>query len=218
MRKIEDMFLVTSRPAKFGLLPDDMESYDYQAREIFHSLANVNRYNGHQINISKPISVLAHSVAVMELLGIWGESLEDRMYGLFHDASEAYINDIVRPVKHSGIMETYLQMEYFIQSRIYRKILGDTPGIESKRRVELADYTVLSLEIGSFLPDGFNQALWPNIASKKMVREYGDSLLKFYDWDQVALFNHAEKAYLEYDEAVQEARAMKLDKDQYSYR
>lgn len=63
--------------------------------DIAHSLAQINRYNGHAI---VPYSVAQHSVFVSELLDI--DPLI-AMYGLVHDVAETVTGDITWPMKQA---------------------------------------------------------------------------------------------------------------------
>jgi len=67
--------------------------------DIAHALSNICRYTGH---CREFYSVAQHSVIISELV-------EDAMWGLMHDAAEAYLQDVARPVKQ--YLFTYVQME-----------------------------------------------------------------------------------------------------------
>ncbi len=70
--------------------PEDIDIVD-----IAHSLALQCRYRG----ITKTFySVAEHSVRVSQLIE---HDKELALWGLLHDASEAYIGDIIRPLKHN---------------------------------------------------------------------------------------------------------------------
>lgn len=70
----------------FDPRPDEIDIID-----IAHSLANQCRYAGHCI---KFYSVAEHSLLVSRLC-----SSENRLWGLLHDATEAYLVDLPRPIK-----------------------------------------------------------------------------------------------------------------------
>lgn len=80
--------------------PEEIDIYD-----IAHALANICRYTGH---VERYYSVAEHSVRVSE----WAEETVARAHsnetaqmaleGLMHDASEAYLGDVARPIKQSS--------------------------------------------------------------------------------------------------------------------
>jgi hypothetical protein len=64
---------------------------DIDVRDVAHSLAMQCRFNGH----CRPFySVAEHSVRASRIL-----EGRDRLWGLLHDAAEAYISDLPRPLK-----------------------------------------------------------------------------------------------------------------------
>ncbi len=71
--------------------PLDPDPEQICIQDIAHSLANQCRWTGH---VKKFYSTAQHSYRVSQLC-----DKEDRLWGLLHDATEAYIADIARPVK-----------------------------------------------------------------------------------------------------------------------
>ena len=69
---------------------------DICIEDIAHSLALQCRFNGH---CPRFYSVAEHSVRVSELCEKIGYGREDCLMALLHDAAEAYLGDIIRPVK-----------------------------------------------------------------------------------------------------------------------
>lgn len=84
--------------------------------DIAHALSYICRANGH---FKRFYSVAQHCLACEEEARLRGHSRSIRLACLLHDASEAYISDITRPVK-SGLAE-YRGIEERLQSVIYRR-------------------------------------------------------------------------------------------------
>jgi hypothetical protein len=79
--------------------PLDPRPADFDIHDIAHALAAVNRFNGHT---RLPYSVAEHSVHVSyECCAMFA------LDGLLHDASEAYLGDVCRPLKQAEGMEAY---------------------------------------------------------------------------------------------------------------
>ncbi len=86
---------------------------DVCIEDIAHALANICRFTGHTRAF---YSVAQHSVYAAQL----AEPV-DKLYALLHDASEAYLCDIARPVKRLALMDGYRVLEHYIQSAVYEQ-------------------------------------------------------------------------------------------------
>ena len=85
--------------------PDDVRLPD-----IAHALSLINRFTGHS---KCPYSVAQHSVMVSNLT-----PPEHALWGLLHDASEAYLGDVATPLKNA--LPGYRELE----ERVQRTIAG----------------------------------------------------------------------------------------------
>lgn len=70
----------------------DIKPDDICIEDIAHALSNICRYNGHCKNF---YSVAEHSIRCCERGSDW----LCKIWGLLHDAAEAYIGDLVSPFK-----------------------------------------------------------------------------------------------------------------------
>lgn len=85
-------WILTYTGKKFFPLADEQgEQGEIDLRDIAHSLALQCRYNGHCRHF---YSVAEHSVRVSHVV-----PPEDARWGLLHDAAEAYVSDLPRPLK-----------------------------------------------------------------------------------------------------------------------
>jgi len=101
-----------------GLLvnPFDLQADTIVLEDIAHGLACCNRFTGQAI---KPITVAQHSVYVSRLVEEHGARVA--LQGLLHDASEAYLGDVSKLVKHTPEMAWFRTIEDRAQAVIFRK-------------------------------------------------------------------------------------------------
>lgn len=109
----------------FDPKPEHVNIYD-----IAHSLSLLCRYNGH---CKKLYSVAEHSILVARSL-----PKEFKLWGLMHDAAEAYFSDIPTPIKKS--LSSIDAIESNIMHAICRAF--DMP-LEIPKEVEKADHAIL---------------------------------------------------------------------------
>lgn len=76
--------------------PFDPRPADFDHADIAHALAHVCRYAGH---CRRFYSVAQHSVHVMQIVDRQRPDLA--FAALMHDAAEAYVGDVIRPIKRS---------------------------------------------------------------------------------------------------------------------
>lgn len=118
MTDMGDFWITTYTGKKFYPLSPRPE--DVNIRDIAHALSNICRFTGH---CPKFYSVAQHSVLVSQAL-----SEENKLMGLLHDASEAYISDISQPVKHHGDFTAYRVIENRLMAAILEAFgLDDEP-------------------------------------------------------------------------------------------
>lgn len=107
-------YVTTFNGGKFYF--DNPKESDVCIEDIAHNLSNICRYNG---STKYRYSVGQHSIAVASHVIEVGGSCTEALQGLLHDASEAYICDIPRPIK--PYLTNYFELESKISSVIYRK-------------------------------------------------------------------------------------------------
>lgn len=120
--------------------PLDARPTDVVLEDVAHSLAIVNRFTGHT---SRPYSVASHSLMVADILALAREPVAVIRAGLLHDASEAYLCDLARPVKDR--MPDYRAFEDRLQAVIEERF---SVRITASQRaaVKKADNTALMVE------------------------------------------------------------------------
>lgn len=98
--------------------PLDPRSEEVHPGDIAHALGHLCRFNGH---VEPFYSVAEHSLIACELLPNYAKE------ALLHDAAEAYIGDIIRPLKrfvHVGVPDVGQAFETIklVEARVHRAI------------------------------------------------------------------------------------------------
>ena len=86
---------------------------DVHLVDIAHALSNICRFNGHTTEF---YSVAQHSVYVMKCC-----SYDNKLHALLHNASEAYLSDIISPLKKTEEFNFYREIEDNLMDTIYKK-------------------------------------------------------------------------------------------------
>ena len=126
--------------------PLDPRPEDINIEDIAHALSNVCRYGGHCKNF---YSVGQHCCIVSRLVP---KGME--MWGLLHDASEAYLVDIPRPLKE--YLVNYYTIEEDCMNSVAAKFNLQMPIPEE---VKLADNAALKIERELFMLKA-EKAVW----------------------------------------------------------
>jgi hypothetical protein len=115
-------------------------SSDFTIEDIAHGLANICRYSGQCSNF---YSVAEHSILVSETAA--GFEFE----ALMHDAAEAFLGDITRPLKQ--MLPEYKRIEADVEHAILDRfgVTGPLPP-----QVKRADLRVLAAEQKQIMPKG----------------------------------------------------------------
>lgn len=141
-RKIDDAWTTTVTHRRFNVFnpcPDDVD-----IKDIAHALACCARFNGHLI---RPLSVAEHCYFVSRFV-----SSRNRFVALLHDASEAYLSDIPRPIKRH--LPEFQRVEQRVTKCILKKY-GLDPKIPGE--VHLIDRRMCASEAFS---SGFDTHHW----------------------------------------------------------
>ena len=115
--------------------------------DIAHALALQCRFNGH---VRAHYSIAEHCVRVARHMP---ESM--RIHGLLHDAAEAYLGDIVTPVKRQ--LAEFAGMEERCLEIIYAALAIARPDCATEAQVKRADALALQEEAYALLP---SQGRW----------------------------------------------------------
>lgn len=136
--------------------------------DIAHSLARQCRYAGH---VPHFYSVAEHCVEVVNKMEYHPEMRPYALSGLLHDATEAYLCDLPKPLKQG--LQDYQDLELLVE-----KVIEDKFGVDlGAAEVKAADNIVLQMECQRFF-------------SKEHFTEYFgfEPKLRFKDRHYVGLF------------------------------
>lgn len=117
---------------------DDIDIFD-----IAQALSNICRFGGH---LNQFYSVAQHSVLVMAIVEPWNADLA--LEALLHDATEAYLGDVISPLKHL-LGASYKTLEANFETVIAQKFLLNN-SLAAKKMIKSADIQALEMEHAEF--------------------------------------------------------------------
>jgi hypothetical protein len=126
--------------------PLDARVEDITIEDIAHALSNLCRFTGHTRSF---YSVAQHSVLVMDHCALTTTDPSVLLDALLHDATEAFLNDLARPVKYQPQLDRYraaeAELDAVIRSRFFLPA-------EMSELVKAADDALLAAEIRDLMP------------------------------------------------------------------
>lgn len=145
-----------------GLMVDPLHLsiQDIRLEDIAHALSNLCRFTGH---VKRFYSVAEHSVRCS-----WLVDSVLAPFALLHDASEAYLQDISRPLKQTEAFRVYREAEGEAQRTIRKALLSHVRHPDWVSPVHDVDETMLHYEARHLM-----DAEWANPHRVAAVGPYG---------------------------------------------
>lgn len=156
------------------MYPLDPREDEIDINDIANALSRICRFTGHVKPTVELYSVAEHCVRVAMYLP---EPL--RLAGLLHDASEAYLSDIARPVKKQPEFLKYKDIEHALETVIFKKfgvainsyVVGEIHHADSKLlATEMRDVTNFPEVDRQNLPEPLHQTIIPWNTSKAIAK------------------------------------------------
>jgi 5'-deoxynucleotidase YfbR-like HD superfamily hydrolase len=155
--------------------PDTIEITD-----IAWALSRMPRFSGHSIPYI-PYSVAQHCIQVMKELAPHGERIQ--LYGLLHDAAEAYMNDLPSPIKHIPEIHAVIsKLEDKLMLTIYEALGIDPPTEEEELIVKIADKNQQAIEAYNFMYSRGSDWNLPKVTFTKL-QEFEEPLVSVKAYD-----------------------------------
>ncbi len=142
-------YITTYTGKHFDPIEIDAELIDI--RDIAHALSLLCRANGHLRHF---YSVAQHCVNCCREAEARGYSEKLQLACLLHDAAEAYLSDVTRPVK--ALLPEYQAVEDRLLDVIWEKYIGEVTETERKLVFEIDD-AILSLEFKKLMPQPLSE-------------------------------------------------------------
>lgn len=153
--ELEKIYMHTAKGSKyypFAPKPQDVHIYT-----IAHHLATIGRWNGATLRRSKEdsrfdqifYSVAEHSVYVWRYVCEELGRPDLGLYALLHDAAEAYVSDLIRPLKYStAFFEPFKRIEEINERAIAERFNLTLPFPEE---IKIADDAVCAAEASQII-------------------------------------------------------------------
>lgn len=159
--------------------PLEPKNEEVKIVDIAHALSMLCRGNGH---LKHFYSVGQHSIYCALEAKNRALSTRIQMACLLHDASEAYLSDVTRPVK--SLLPEYLKIEEKLQTFIYEKFKLDSLTEEELNQMKKIDDDILLYELkvlmGIDRTEGKKNLSTEYDSSFKMMNEIEEEFLNLF--------------------------------------
>lgn len=159
-------YIMTFTGKLFDPINPNPNSFDI--KDIAHSLSLICRCNGHSKTF---YSVGMHSINCCHEAIKRGLSNEIIIGCLLHDASEAYLSDVTRPIKKH--LNYYLSVENNLQNLIWEHFIGRKLTNDELNVIFEIDDQMLSLEFINLMPTTLNNEYL------KLIGKYDFNFIEF---------------------------------------
>ncbi|NJL72857.1 MAG: phosphohydrolase [Candidatus Competibacteraceae bacterium] len=124
--------------------PLDPKPEDVDIEDIAHALANICRFGGHTTEFYSVAQHSLHTRAIVQRV-LGGLHPKEEFAALLHDASEAYLGDVIRPLKVHWEFTFYRRIEARVQAVINERF-GLPADAHRSEMVRYADEVALATE------------------------------------------------------------------------
>ena len=138
---------------------DDIPANTINILDVAHALGNLCRFTGH---VRRFYSVAEHSINVSYVI-----QPRLALFGLLHDAQEAYCGDVNKPLR--TLLERYNDIEHEVQALAYDQFCHRQPNADECTEINRADWTMLCAEARQLLPS--RGSTWENVPITHMPEE-----------------------------------------------
>lgn len=168
MKRNGDWFVTFTGKQFFPL---DPRPEDVDIEDIAHALSMTCRFGGH---CREFYSVAQHSVHVAQWLEERGADSRFVLQGLIHDATEAYLGDMIRPLKIS--IPQYQEIEAHLDKVIHLALEIPVPDELTQEFIKTADNTLLMTERRDFVNHGNRKWSIPNKPWEQKLRSWSPAM------------------------------------------
>ncbi len=160
--------------------PLNARDEDIQIGDVAHALSLLCRANGHFPHF---YSVAQHCLNCAEEARARGYSQKVQLGCLLHDAGEAYLSDIIRPIKSH--LTGYCAIEERLQTQIFRKWLPSPLTEDEHKKVFEIDDAMLYHEFFTLTGQRVTEETSPILSKPRLecvaFREMEDAFLKQFE-------------------------------------
>lgn len=167
----------------------DPREDEIDRHDIAHALSNICRFTGHTKYF---YSVGTHSILCAEQARKDGMSAKIQLYLLLHDATEAYLTDVSRPLK-SLLGSVYTDLEDSLHKCVFEHFNLPFPTDEEWKTIKHYDDYILGCEIPQLMlnPDEFNVVIYDGFCIPRFSNVHVEN--RFLEILDILIIEHEEE-------------------------